>query len=935
MESVALSPHKSGSRLRAAQLDVLYDQTRVTLTASLVAALFLVFIFWPVAQHYVLVSWFLLLLTVSGARAFSVIAYLRSDNRQERTAFWLGVHRLGLAISGGIWGASILLLPPEGSQFYTGVALLWICGLIAGSVAALSVMISAYFIFALSALIPGTLFLLLSDEPGNWIISGALLMYLGFLSLNAWRMHKTLITGLHLQIENRELVTYLEREKGRVEKLNNLLEERVDMRTRELEAQVSEHQRVEQALRESEQRFQLAMLGANDGLWDWDLETNSVYFSPRWKSMLGYEEQEIENRLEEWEKLAHPDDLEQAMKDIRDNIEGRTPEYVNVHRLRHKNGEYRWILDRGRAIRDANGKAYRMVGTHVDITERKDNEDKLRQAAALFENTAECVLVVDSNAIITAVNPAFIETTAYTQEEITGQSLAVLYPESQQSRMFAEVWENVLAGGRWQGEIWGRRSDGTLFPQWLTISGVTDEDNEVSSYVVVFSDITSIKDSQAQLELLAHHDSLTGLPNRALFNERLHHALQRAQREKTGVAVLFVDLDRFKNINDSLGHTAGDQLLERVAKRLTKAVRDEDTIARLGGDEFTILLEDVDSPPAAGAVARKVLETIARRLDLQGHEFHISGSIGISLYPEDGEDVTTLLKNADNAMYRAKEKGRNNYQFYTSELTAAAFERFEMESSIRQALRKGEFELYYQMQMSVRGEQVVGAEALVRWRHPQLGLIAPSRFIPLAEETGLIVELGEWVLRSACRQAVQWQNSGLPQIRLAVNISTVQITRGGLAETVSRILEETGLEPQRLELELTEGMVMQQTSPTMRTLNELREMGVTLAVDDFGAGYSSLSYLKRLPIQRLKIDQSFVHDITSSSNDKAITRAIIVLAKSLQMTAIAEGVENAAQLEILRSEGCEEVQGWLYGEPEPAAEFAARLQGAAGSLSTH
>ena len=942
MKDIYLPAQKSAVQLRVAQLDILYDQTRVTLAASIAAGLFLVFIFWSVAESKTLASWFLLLLTVSVVRASCVIAYQRSGSRLERTDFWLGLHRLGLVISGGIWGVSTLLLPPEGSLVYTGITLLWICGLAAGSVAALAVMLSAFFAFVLPALIPSALFLILSGDTNYSIMGGGLLMFLGFLSLNAWRMHKTLINGLCLQLENRELVTNLESEKDRVEKLNDMLEKRVDKRTRELrcavetmEGQIAKHQLIEKALRESEERFQLAMLGANDGVWDWDLETDSVYFSPRWKSMLGYEDQEIVNRFEEWQKRAHPDDIDQAMKDLQDNIEGRTPEYVNVHRLRHKDGDYRWILDRGRVIRDKNGRAYRMVGTHVDITDRKAAEDKLRQAAAVFENTAEGVLVVDDNAYVMSVNPAFTEITAYTQEEIVGKSLGILYPECHQSPIYAEVWANVLGAERWQGEIWGCRSDGELFPQWLTISGVKDENNEISSYVAVFSDITSIKDSQAQLELLAHHDSLTGLPNRVLFNERLHHALQRANRENTGIAVLFIDLDRFKNINDSLGHTAGDQLLERVAKRLRKTVRDEDTVARLGGDEFTILLEDVDSPQAIGAVAQKILETISRQLDLNEHEVHVSGSIGISLYPEDGKDVTTLLKNADNAMYRAKEKGRNNYQFYTKELTAAAFERFAMESSLRQALRKGEFELYYQMQMSAQNEQVMGAEALVRWKHPLHGMIAPSRFIPLTEETGLIIELGEWVLRSACRQARQWQDNGLPEFRLAVNISTLQITHGQLAETVQRILEETGLEPQRLELELTEGMIMQQTSKTMRTLNELRRMGVTLAVDDFGTGYSSLSYLKRLPIQRLKIDQSFVNDITSSSSDKAITRAIIVLAKSLQMTAIAEGVENSAQLEVLRAEHCDEVQGWLYGEPEPAAEFSARLHRYANALSTH
>jgi len=433
------------------------------------------------------------------------------------------------------------------------------------------------------------------------------------------------------------------------------------------------------------------------------------------------------------------------------------------------------------------------------------------------------------------------------------------------------------------------------------------------------------KESQEQLERLAHHDPLTGLPNRLLFHARLQHALERGRREKARVAILCFDLDHFKNINDSLGHPAGDRLLQAVTQRLLESVREEDTVARFGGDEFTLLLEDLHDSKDAGIVAEKVLRVLARPFDLDGQEAYVTGSIGISLFPDDGQDITSLLKNADSALYQAKEHGRNNYHFYTRDLTRAAFKRLELESSLRRAVERGEFILYYQPQVDLSDGRVVGAEALVRWQHPDLGLVLPSEFIPMTESTGLIVNLGEWVLRTACAQAVTWQNEGLRAIRIAVNLSTVQVSRGGVLGTMERVLQDTGLDPRYIELEITEGLIMQQTHQTIMTLDDLTAMGVMLAIDDFGTGYSSLSYLKRLPLHRLKIDKSFVREIPDDAEDRAITRAVIALGNSLNLVVVAEGVENEIQREFLRSNGCDEAQGFLYGAPVPAADFALLL----------
>jgi diguanylate cyclase (GGDEF)-like protein/PAS domain S-box-containing protein len=550
----------------------------------------------------------------------------------------------------------------------------------------------------------------------------------------------------------------------------------------------------------------------------------------------------------------------------------------------------------------------------------------LCQAATVFENTKEGVMIADAANRVVAVNRAFVEITGYGADELIGRTPEVLRSSRQDEAFYRRIGEAVREHGNWQGELWDRRKNGEDYPAWLSISVVKDDDGRVTHHVSVFSDITVLKESEARLDQLAHHDPLTGLPNRLLLNARAEHALARARRNEKQMAVLFLDLDRFKYINDTLGHPAGDLLLQQVAERLRKCVRDEDTISRLGGDEFTVVLEDLDDAGAASTVARKILGALSEKAVLFGREVFVTCSIGISLYPRDGEDIVTLFKNADSALYRAKDQGRDTYQFYTEELTTLAVERLELENDLRHALEMGELRVHYQPQVNLRSGRITGMEALARWQHPRRGLLMPADFIPLAEETGLIVPLGEWVLRTACFQAKAWLDAGLSTAPVAVNLSPRQFRQKDLVERIAGTLQESGLPPDHLELEITEGLVMFNVEASVTLMGRLKDLGVRFSIDDFGTGYSSLSYLKRFPIDKIKIHQSFVQNITTDPEDAAISSAIISLTHSMKRKAIAEGVETDAQREFLLSHHCDEIQGHHFSKPAPADEIERLLR---------
>jgi len=559
--------------------------------------------------------------------------------------------------------------------------------------------------------------------------------------------------------------------------------------------------------------------------------------------------------------------------------------------------------------------------------ERARADTTLRQAAAVFESTREGVVITDLTPRIVQINRAYTELTGYDEADVLGRNPSLLKSGHQNDDFYQKMWIRIRQDGHWQGEIWNRRKDGGIFPQLLTISTVYDSAGMPSHYVGVMTDISQIKRSEAQLEHLAHYDPLTDLPNRLLLQSRLEHALERASRLQQPVATLFIDLDRFKNVNDSLGHPVGDELLLAIAKRLSDRLREDDTLGRLGGDEFLVIMEDMQRPEDAAGVAQTLIELLEAPFMLpSGHEVYVGASIGISLFPEDGRSVTELIQHADAAMYQAKDQGRNTYRFYTSSLTSIVNDRLALDAHMRRALAQDEFIVYYQPQIDIASGTIVGCEALVRWQDPEKGLIPPASFISLAEETGLIVPLGAWVLRTACAEARNWMAEGFPPISLAVNLSSRQLQQRQFVQQVTDILAETGLPAGQLRLELTESTIMARGEEAVSLLHDLKALGLSLAIDDFGTGYSSLAYLKRFPIDELKIDQSFVRDIPLDTNDMEISATIIAMALNMNLQVIAEGVETQDQLDFLARHGCKTYQGYLFSRPVSAQEFARLLR---------
>lgn len=566
------------------------------------------------------------------------------------------------------------------------------------------------------------------------------------------------------------------------------------------------------------------------------------------------------------------------------------------------------------------GKLSKIIATLKEyVIKYKQVKEHLGKLSRAIEQSPGVVILINTTGSIEYVNSRFVEISGYAAKEVMGINLRDL--SVQPVEVYQQMWETVTSGGEWRGEFPCKKKNSEHYWELTSISPIRNQKGLITHFLAVRDDVTQRKRDEEKIRYLAYYDALTGLPNRTLFNDRLNLALAHAHRNQQRVAVMFLDLDRFRTINDTLGHTLGDRLLQGVAGRLERCVREGDTVARLGGDDFMLLLPGINQVEEAFKIAERILQSLEPVFKVDDQELHISASIGIALYPNDGENAQTLLKNAGTALSRAKVQGKNNYQSYTATMDVKSLERLMLEQGLRRALEREEFVIHYQPQVDLSFGQIVGIEALVRWQHPHLGLVSPMKFIPLAEETGLIVSLGEWVLRTACSQNKALQDAGFPPLRIAVNLSASHFRQKDLIKTIAKILEETRLDPNYLELELTESTVMESAETTIAMLRRLKEMGVHLSIDDFGTGYSSLSYLKRFPIDTLKIDRSFVRDITTDLDDAEIAKLIIAMAHSLKLKVVAEGVETKEQFEFLRSQQCDEMQGYYFSPPLPVEAF--------------
>lgn len=665
-----------------------------------------------------------------------------------------------------------------------------------------------------------------------------------------------------------------------------------------------------------------ALESISQGVLITDADRRITYANRAFQEMTGYSEADILGKT--------PSFLHKSVQDIESMDELRTAlndgDMFNGYLLNYrKDGEPFWSDLSITPVQDNEGRTTHFVGVKRDVTESRRIQQELSIAAAAFESL-HGIMVTDVNGVILRVNSAFTEMTGYSTEDVVGRTPSILKSGLHGNEFYGDMWHQLITTGNWSGEIWDRRKNGEIFPKWQTISAVSGLDKKTTHYVAAFSDISERKEAEENIRTLAFYDPLTQLPNRRLLLDRLQQGLVMSDRNKRQGALLFIDLDDFKTLNDTLGHDKGDQLLQKVAQRISTCVRDGDTVARLGGDEFVVILENLsevaqEAASQAETVCKKILATLNQPYDLAGHEHHSTASIGITLYPSQEMSLEELLKQADLAMYQAKTGGRNTMRFFNRDMQAAVTARALMEADLREAVRDGQFLIYYQAQFGSEGCPT-GAEALLRWQHPRRGMVSPSDFIPLAEKTGLILPLGYWVLEIVCAQLVKWaSHPNMAHLTVAVNVSARQFRQPDFVEQLLKVIDLSGVNPRKLKLELTESLLLDDIEDIIGKMNALKEYGVGFSLDDFGTGYSSLSYLKRLPLDQLKIDRSFVRDVLTDLNDAAIARTIVALAQSLGLAVIAEGVENEHQRDFLAKHGCDAYQGYFFARPEPLESF--------------
>lgn len=685
------------------------------------------------------------------------------------------------------------------------------------------------------------------------------------------------------------------------------------------------NRRVIEELRRSRQGLREAQALAQIGSWELDLLTRRLTWSEELYRIFAIDPQEGPADYARFLSMLHPDDRDRVDQAYRASYRNRQAQEVE-HRLIAGDGQVKQLRSRWETRFDEQGNPLRTIGTAQDITDLRRMESQMQLLGTAFHHSGEAIMITDHENRIVTVNPAFTTLTGYSLAEVVGRDPKLLSAGRTSAEEYERMWQSIAQKGYWQGEIWDRRKDGGIYPKWLSISVMRDDAGSIRYHIAHFTDVSAERAAEARIHHMAHHDMLTGLANRFSLTERLDHSLAVARRDGSRVALLFIDLDRFKGINDTLGHHVGDELLIQVSQRLRGCVRDSDLVARLGGDEFVVMASGVEQMSSVATIAEKLVKVVGEPYAVGPHTLYTTPSIGIAVFPMDGDSGDVLLKNADAAMYHAKAAGRNNFQFFDARMTEAAVERLSIEHALHQALEKDEFVLHYQPVIELQSGRVSSVEALIRWQHHERGLLGPGLFIGVAEETGLIQPIGDWVIWRAARQLAEFRAAGIADVKMALNISALQMRNCTLPVVARGVIDAYTLNPGDLIFEITESVAMEHPDETIRVLDQLRSMGVKVALDDFGTGYSSLSYLRMFALDKLKLDRSFVEDIGEDIDGQVICDATIGLAHALGLTLVAEGVETEAQCDYLKARGCDLVQGFLFARPLPADDVAALIR---------
>lgn len=935
---MAVTATKADVSLRHEQAQTLLRMMPVMFVAEFVTAFFLSWLYYPSIPKHFVWAWFLAVGALTLGRLIWVNRLLPKfvEPHSVSTA---QLRKLPVLMLSGALLLSVATFAfnptstldefPTLSHMALGVALI---ALAVFSVASYSAFLLSSCTYLLLLLFPpsvlGVLSSIAAGRPSIGIMMPTILT--AFL-LAAFFVHRLIVQSIKNKLQKESLIQYLETTKQEAEELseklakevydrsqirqrlqeaNNRLEFIVNERTRQLRDTNDE-------LKSASQRLNMALDASGTLIWEWN-NLHKLAFSTKVLEQLGYTD--IDHVGDTVRHIVHPDDFAITRHKAIQHIKGLTPSYHAIYRLRHKDGEWHWFEDNGQVIeRDSFNRAVRMIGTRRDITSTYQAEEQRRLAATIFDNASDGIFIMDTDFRFLVVNNSFTDITGYNTDDIIGKT-AENDPDFQQHSSYAIIAEQLQQEGFWQGETKRTRKNGERYPAALQINAVYDDLNRLTHYVGRITDLTNTKKNEQQLAFLSNHDRLTGLANRKQFQEALHRNLSIARIRKQQVALLYLDLDRFKPINDTLGHDVGDNILRQTAKRIKECGLADEQLARIESDEFTIILgyQNLDE---ISQLCQTIIQAIKQPFYVNNQELLLGTSIGIALFPDTANDVRTLISQADIAMHQSKRMGGNTFQYYKSDMRSATVEQLALETSLRKAMSNNEFVVYYQPKMDLADGVIRGTEALIRWQHPTMGLLTPGAFIPLAEETGLITEIGEWVLNEACRQTAQWRKQGIGNIVTSVNLSAHQFISTDIPKLIADALKQSHLPPELLELELTESLLMDDLDRNINILNKLRNLGVSLSLDDFGTGYSSLSYLKRFPIDTLKIDRAFIMELEASKDDAAIVQAIISMAHSLQLKVIAEGVETEGQKQTLRNMTCDAIQGYLISRPVPAAEI--------------